>query len=59
MQYVAKYFPYILTTKLMFFTQGMPTHDAEGKELSKSALKKLTKLYEQQQKRYEEYLKSQ
>ena len=37
----------------------MPTHDAEGNELTKSALKKLTKLYEAQEKKYKEYLKSQ
>jgi len=39
--------------------QGMPTHDVEGKELSKSALKKLTKQYEQQEKKHSEYLQSQ
>ena len=37
----------------------MPTHDAEGNEVTKSALKKLTKLYEAQEKKYKEYLKSQ
>ena len=37
----------------------MPTHDAEGNELTKSALKKLSKLYEAQEKKYKEYLKSQ
>jgi len=37
----------------------MPTHDKEGKELAKSALKKLTKLYDQQQKKYDDYTKSQ
>ena len=37
----------------------MPTHDAAGKELTKSQLKKLTKLYEGQKKKYEDYLKSQ
>jgi len=39
--------------------QGMPTHDVEGKELSKSALKKLSKQYEQQEKKHSEYLQSQ
>ena len=37
----------------------MPTHDAAGKELTKSQLKKLTKQYEAQKKKYEDYLKSQ
>jgi len=36
----------------------MPTHDATGNELSKSALKKLVKQYEAQEKRYSEYLKT-
>ena len=38
--------------------QGLPTHDATGNELSKSALKKLAKQYEAQEKRYNEYLKT-
>jgi len=38
--------------------QGIPTHDTAGMELSKSALKKLTKQYEAQEKRYSEYLKT-
>jgi len=38
--------------------QGIPTHDAAGTELSKSALKKLAKQYEAQEKRYNEYLKT-
>ena len=38
--------------------QGMPTHDAAGNELSKSALKKLAKQYETQEKRYSDYLKT-
>jgi len=37
---------------------GMPTKDIEGKELSKSAVKKLTKLYNNQVKLHEEYKKS-
>ncbi|XP_076450719.1 cysteine--tRNA ligase, cytoplasmic-like isoform X2 [Babylonia areolata] len=41
-----------------FDDKGMPTHDAEGNELTKSALKKLTKQYEAQEKKYKEYLKS-
>ena len=36
----------------------MPTHDKEGKELTKSQLKKLKKLYDAQDKKYSEYLKS-
>nr|KAG5702360.1 hypothetical protein BaRGS_002142 [Batillaria attramentaria] len=41
-----------------FDDKGMPTHDAEGNELTKSALKKLTKMYEAQEKKYKDYLKS-
>ncbi len=36
--------------------QGVPTHDAEGKELTKSQLKKLTKLWEAQRKKYDDWL---
>lgn len=36
--------------------QGLPTHDIEGKELSKGQMKKLKKLYETQEKLYKEYL---
>ena len=32
---------------------GVPTHDKEGKELTKSALKKLKKDWEKQKKLYE------
>lgn len=35
---------------------GLPTHDAEGKELSKGQLKKVKKLQEAQEKKYEKYL---
>ncbi|KAL3841577.1 hypothetical protein ACJMK2_019698 [Sinanodonta woodiana] len=41
-----------------FDEKGIPTHDKEGKELAKSATKKLTKLYEAQEKKYKEFLKS-
>ncbi|XP_070154521.1 cysteine--tRNA ligase, cytoplasmic [Polyergus mexicanus] len=41
-----------------FDDKGLPTHDAEGKELSKGLLKKLQKLQQAQQKRYNEYLAS-
>ncbi|KAJ8298849.1 hypothetical protein KUTeg_022909 [Tegillarca granosa] len=41
-----------------FDEKGIPTHDAEGKEMTKSTLKKLMKTYEQQEKRYEKYMKS-
>jgi len=37
--------------------QGLPTHDADGKELSKSQLKKLQKLYDAQAKLHNEFLK--
>ena len=36
----------------LFYFQGIPTHDANGKELTKSALKKLIKQYEAQEKKY-------
>lgn len=41
-----------------FDDKGLPTHDAEGKELSKGLLKKLQKLQQAQRKRYNEYLAS-
>lgn len=37
--------------------KGIPLLDVEGKELSKSARKKCEKIYEQQTKVYDEYLK--
>ena len=36
--------------------QGLPTHDVEGKEISKGQLKKLQKLQQAQEKKYNEYL---
>lgn len=36
--------------------QGLPTHDTEGKELSKGQAKKLKKLFEAQEKLHKEYL---
>uniref|UniRef100_H3B5Y6 Cysteine--tRNA ligase, cytoplasmic n=1 Tax=Latimeria chalumnae TaxID=7897 RepID=H3B5Y6_LATCH len=39
-----------------FDENGFPTHDTEGKELSKGQTKKLKKLYEGQEKLYKEYL---
>uniref|UniRef100_A0A8C1L999 Cysteine--tRNA ligase, cytoplasmic n=1 Tax=Cyprinus carpio TaxID=7962 RepID=A0A8C1L999_CYPCA len=42
----------------IFDEMGFPTHDAEGKELSKGLAKKLRKLYEAQEKLYNEYLQS-
>ncbi|XP_072748832.1 cysteine--tRNA ligase, cytoplasmic [Anoplolepis gracilipes] len=42
-----------------FDDKGLPTHDAEGKELSKGLLKKLQKLQQVQHKRYNEYLATQ
>ncbi|KFM63812.1 Cysteine--tRNA ligase, cytoplasmic, partial [Stegodyphus mimosarum] len=41
-----------------FDEKGIPTHDAEGKELSESQLKKVMKLYNAQEKKYNEYLKT-
>ena len=37
----------------------MPTHDAKGEEIAKAQLKKLQKLYTAQEKKYNDYLKSQ
>ena len=37
---------------------GFPILDHEGKEISKGQIKKLQKLYENQAKTYEEYMKS-
>ncbi|XP_039992282.1 cysteine--tRNA ligase, cytoplasmic isoform X2 [Xiphias gladius] len=39
-----------------FDETGFPTHDVEGKELSKGQAKKLRKLYEAQEKLHHEYL---
>ncbi|XP_056134100.1 cysteine--tRNA ligase, cytoplasmic isoform X3 [Lampris incognitus] len=39
-----------------FDDMGFPTHDAEGKELSKGQTKKLRKLYEAQENLHKEYL---
>ncbi|XP_077177658.1 cysteine--tRNA ligase, cytoplasmic isoform X1 [Paroedura picta] len=39
-----------------FDENGFPTHDMEGKELSKGQMKKLKKLYEVQEKLHKEYL---
>lgn len=39
-----------------FDETGFPTHDAEGKELSKGQAKKLRKLYEAQEKLHSDYL---
>ncbi|XP_075044490.1 cysteine--tRNA ligase, cytoplasmic isoform X2 [Mixophyes fleayi] len=39
-----------------FDETGFPTHDTEGKELSKGQTKKLRKLFEAQEKLYKEYL---
>ncbi|KAK2579821.1 hypothetical protein KPH14_007507 [Odynerus spinipes] len=41
-----------------FDEKGLPTHDAEGKEISKGQLKKLQKLQQAQEKKYNEYLMS-
>ncbi|XP_059079587.1 cysteine--tRNA ligase, cytoplasmic-like isoform X1 [Tigriopus californicus] len=42
-----------------FDDKGMPTHDVKGEELPKAQLKKLQKLFQAQEKKYNEYLKSQ
>lgn len=41
-----------------FDDTGMPTHDSSGKEISKSKLKKLQRLYADQQARYSKYMES-
>ncbi|XP_033152253.1 cysteine--tRNA ligase, cytoplasmic [Drosophila mauritiana] len=41
-----------------FDENGLPTHDKEGKEVSKGQIKKLQKLQQQQEQRYKEYLAS-
>lgn len=41
-----------------FDDKGIPTHDVNGKELSESQLKKVMKLYNAQEKKYNDYLKS-
>ncbi|XP_061706093.1 cysteine--tRNA ligase, cytoplasmic [Cydia pomonella] len=41
-----------------FDDKGIPTHDHEGKELSKGLVKKLQKLQQAQEKKYNEYLAS-
>uniref|UniRef100_H2ZQZ8 Cysteine--tRNA ligase, cytoplasmic n=1 Tax=Ciona savignyi TaxID=51511 RepID=H2ZQZ8_CIOSA len=41
-----------------FDNQGFPTHDVQGKELSKGQTKKLRKLFDAQAKLYEDYLQS-
>ena len=38
---------------------GIPTKDKEGKEITKSQLKKLTKQFEAQKKKYEKWKSSQ
>ncbi|XP_055390325.1 cysteine--tRNA ligase, cytoplasmic [Condylostylus longicornis] len=41
-----------------FDNNGLPTHDIQGKEISKGQLKKLQKLQQQQEQKYNEYLAS-
>jgi len=41
-----------------FDTNGLPTLDVQGKEISKGQLKKLQKLQQQQEQKYNEYLAS-
>ena len=36
----------------------MPTHDAKGEEISKAQQKKLQKLYQAQEKKYNDYMGS-
>jgi len=39
-----------------FDEKGIPTHDKEGKELSKGKRKELTKAYEKQEKLHKQWL---
>lgn len=41
-----------------FDENGLPTHDHEGQELTKSALKKIAKRFQAQEKKYNDYLKT-
>lgn len=41
-----------------FDEKGLPTHDIDGKEVSKGQIKKLQKLQQAQEKKYNEYLAS-
>lgn len=43
-------------TNVLSPPQGLPTHDTEGRELSKGQAKKLRKLFEAQEKLHLEYL---
>merc|ERR1712106_784721 len=40
-----------------FDDKGMPTHNAEGEELPKAQLKKLQKIYQAQEKKYNDFMK--
>lgn len=42
-----------------FDEKGIPTHDRDGKELSKGQLKKLSKRYQEQEKLYDQWLTEQ
>ncbi|XP_014277584.1 cysteine--tRNA ligase, cytoplasmic [Halyomorpha halys] len=42
-----------------FDSEGLPTHDIDGKEISKGQLKKLQKLQQAQYKKYEEFMSNQ
>lgn len=42
-----------------FDNEGLPTHDIDGKEISKGQLKKLQKLQQAQYKKYEEFMTNQ
>lgn len=44
---------------LKFDDKGMPTHDLEGKEITKSALKKLQRLFKEQETRYNKFIAEQ
>merc|ERR1712059_34966 len=42
-----------------FDDKGIPTHTKDGTEIPKAQLKKLQKVYQAQEKKYNEYVKSQ
>lgn len=49
-------FKYQLDKYSQFDDKGLPTHDSSGKEISKSALKKLQRLYTEQEARYKKHM---
>ncbi|KER21940.1 hypothetical protein T265_09842 [Opisthorchis viverrini] len=57
-QHPSEFFRSQLDKYSAFDDKGIPTHDLNGNELSKSQLKKLKKVYDAQVKRHEAFMKS-